>query len=268
MAEKKAKDNMELWDLVCKTDPTITKKVEQRGGFTAICAQSQIKRATELWGSYGIKWGVKDCTYEHIVVKIHTGDIETEVEEQPGISLTAVFYYPDGEFEIASDMYYKPRDDCMKKLLTDLTTKALSKLGFNSDVFEGKFDDNKYVESMKKEFENDKKEPKKPKVKLPPNSNLYFTASEIKDMEDGKKTEKEILAETEHRIHLKGNWDYLTPIVMVEVRIVRNNPKLYDWDTFKESTLDNDIFIGITDENKVINIKSWKTHNRKEKEIK
>ena len=30
--------NTELWDQVCKTDPRHTKKVNQRGGFTAIDA--------------------------------------------------------------------------------------------------------------------------------------------------------------------------------------------------------------------------------------
>ena len=33
-----------------------------------------------------------------------------------------------------------------------MTTKALSKLGFNADVFLGKYDDNKYVAKMKEEF--------------------------------------------------------------------------------------------------------------------
>jgi hypothetical protein len=36
--------------------------------------------------------------------------------------------------------------DAGKKALTDGITKALSYLGFNSDVFMGKFDDNKYVQ--------------------------------------------------------------------------------------------------------------------------
>jgi len=35
---------------------------------------------------------------------------------------------------------------------TDELSKGLSKLGFNSDVFEGLFDDNKYVQQMMKEF--------------------------------------------------------------------------------------------------------------------
>ena len=142
-------DNMKLWNQVCVTDPGITKHVGQRGGFTAIDAQAQVKRATELWGPYGTDWGVRDCQYEMF---------ENE------ISLTAVFYYPgdeDSSFEIGSDMLWKPGNDSRKKLLTDLTTKALSKLGFNSDVFEGKFDDNKYVMEMKKKFNGDSKpEPK------------------------------------------------------------------------------------------------------------
>lgn len=139
MSEEKKTDNMELWKQVCVTDPAITKHVGTRGGFTAIDAQAQIKRATELWGSYGSAWGVKNCEY------IDVNEKEMVVE----VVLTAVFYYPDGEFEIATDMAFKKGNDSCKKLLTDLTTKALSKLGFNSDVFEGKFDDNKYVESLK-----------------------------------------------------------------------------------------------------------------------
>ena len=40
----------------------------------------------------------------------------------------------------------KPDTDCMKKATTDGLTKCLTYLGFNADVFLGKFDDNKYVE--------------------------------------------------------------------------------------------------------------------------
>ncbi len=132
------KDNMKLWEQVCVTDPAITKHVEQRGGFTAIDAQAQIKRATELWGSYGSKWGVRDCEYSFLRGK-----------DGEDVKLQALFWYPDGTFDIATDMKYKAGNDTCKKLLTDLTTKALSKLGFNSDVFEGKFDDNKYVAGLK-----------------------------------------------------------------------------------------------------------------------
>ena len=43
-------------------------------------------------------------------------------------------------------------DNFAKKLETDTLTKALSKLGFNADIFLGKFDDIRYVEDLNKEF--------------------------------------------------------------------------------------------------------------------
>lgn len=129
-------DNMKLWNQVCETDPATTKQVSQRGGFTAICAQAQRKKATEQWGPYGIKWGMKDLVWSY-----HDNEA----------ILDAIFFFPDGEFQCRSSMVYKGGQDVFKKLLTDLTTKALSMLGFNSDVFEGKFDDNKYVENLKQQ---------------------------------------------------------------------------------------------------------------------
>jgi len=129
-------DNMTLWDSVCETDPAITKKVTQRGGFTAICAQAQLKRATELWGPYGMHWHVDDLTW---------GTVKSPDGTVLELTLEAIFRFPYGAFHISSDIVYKPGNDSRKKLLTDLRSKALSLLGFNSDVFEGKFDDNKYV---------------------------------------------------------------------------------------------------------------------------
>ena len=42
----------------------------------------------------------------------------------------------------------KPDHDALKKAGTDALTKCLSYLGFNADIFMGKFDDNKYVAEM------------------------------------------------------------------------------------------------------------------------
>jgi len=133
-------DNMKIWDQVCTTDPDITRRVTQRGGFTAIDAQSQLKKATEVFGPYGKDWGIDGLCYSSVK------DPEGTIVE---MSLVARFYYPDGEFPMATDMRYRPGDDCHKKLLTDLRSKCLSTLGFNSDVFEGRFDDNKYVATLK-----------------------------------------------------------------------------------------------------------------------
>ena len=142
MAEEK-EDPMELWNQVCKTDPETTRRVTQRGGFTAICAQSQLKRATELWGPFGGEWGTRDDYWSYL---------GTDDQMPWEITYEATFYYPGGAFCISSDQKYKAGDDCRKKVQTDALTKGLSRLGFNSDVFEGRFDDNKYVEQMQQRF--------------------------------------------------------------------------------------------------------------------
>ena len=109
---------MKLWNEVCETNPATTKTVNQRGGFTAIAAQSQIKRATELWGPYGQAWGVQELNFGVIWGKDGIAD---------EITLQGKFVYPDGCFEMATDIAYRQGNDSRKKLLTDLTTKALSK---------------------------------------------------------------------------------------------------------------------------------------------
>lgn len=46
-------------------------------------------------------------------------------------------------------------DDCIKKVQTDAITKGLSRLGFNADVFMGRFDGNKYVDANGQKFGGD-----------------------------------------------------------------------------------------------------------------
>lgn len=135
-------DNMELWNKVCKTDPKHTKKVSQRGGFTAIDAHYQIQRATEMFGTVGIGWGY-DCEY---------------IFQNTVVICLVTFWHGSrdnkfGPIGGAAEMFGKKTDtDAPKKAMTDGITKALSHIGFNSDVFLGKFDDNKYVQQMQAEF--------------------------------------------------------------------------------------------------------------------
>ena len=144
MAKKEIKSHMELWNSVEITDPKYTKKVNQRGGFTAIGAQYQLMRATETFGPMGAGWGVKT---EHI-----------QKWEDVGLAVyEATLWYVIGDKEhyipIHSAIKYHSNgrvdDDFFKKVATDALTKGLSKLGFNADVFMGKFDDNKYVNKLK-----------------------------------------------------------------------------------------------------------------------
>jgi hypothetical protein len=152
--------NLELWNKVCITDVKTTKNFKGKGGFqgTAVCAQSQRKKATELFGVYGIDWGVLDEKYD--IVSLDESDYHYSK-----LFYTAKLYFhwkeKEGEFPIASEIdvfnysvKYKSwtiGNDLYKKVRTDAMTKGLSELGFNADIFEGKFDDNKYVQDLKQE---------------------------------------------------------------------------------------------------------------------
>jgi len=143
----KMKNNLELWDTVQTTDPQYTKRVNQRGGFTAIAAQSQVKRATEVFGIMGHGWGVEDekfTTVEGTTMVLYTANLWYKFNTRTGaIPIhSSIKYGANGRYD----------DDFAKKVATDALTKGLSKLGFNADVFMGLFDDNKYVNDVASKF--------------------------------------------------------------------------------------------------------------------
>jgi hypothetical protein len=138
-------DNMRIWRQVEKTDPNHTKKVNQRGGFTAISAAYQIQRATEVFGPIGEGWGYNahDPIFQDGVVFVPVvlwhGDYKNQFGPMFG---GAEWRGPNGRLD----------SDALKKATTDALTKLLSQLGFNADVFLGRFDDNKYVADLREEF--------------------------------------------------------------------------------------------------------------------
>ena len=143
------KENLELWNRVEKTNPKYTKNANVRGNkITSISPQFQIMNVTEQFGIYGETWGFKTLNLDYSLAK----DFGLVV-------LNAMFFFPKGEFEIKNSISLytnnertKIDNDFAKKLETDTLTKAISKLGFNADIFLGKFDDVRYVAEMEKEF--------------------------------------------------------------------------------------------------------------------
>jgi len=146
-----------LWNKVCKTDPKHTKKAKLGAmQITAIDPQYQRKNATQIFGAFGIGWGLSNVGYT-------THEIGDTVLLQFDADMWYIWEGEKGVFPVTSQVkmaymtsggsgYLKVDDDAAKKAQTDALTKGLSMLGFNSDVFEGLFDDNKYVQQVKKEF--------------------------------------------------------------------------------------------------------------------
>lgn len=141
--------NLDLWNKVEKTNPQHTKKVKKSGqNITAIAPQYQILRATEQFGPYAIKWGFKSIEFDYSLVASHKL-----------VVFKGTFFCPDGECQIVnSSKIFMDRaetmvdEDFAKKMETDALTKVLSKMGFNADVFMGRYDDHKYVAAMQEEF--------------------------------------------------------------------------------------------------------------------
>lgn len=143
-----SKTVMEIWDEV--TDPSWQKKTNNgRYTFTTIDPHHQLRRATELWGPYGEKWGIRNCNWTL-----------WEAEPSASVLLEADFFYPSFEdgsevsFEYAIDMKYIPGFDVCKRAMTSFRSKCLSQLGFNADVYEGKFDDPSYIEKAETIYRN------------------------------------------------------------------------------------------------------------------
>ena len=146
--ETALKQNIEFWESVEKTDPKITKKVEfGKRKYTTIDAQVQIKNVTARFGMYGDTWGIEDERFE-----FHR-DLDL-------LFYTGILWYMKDESKkllpMASAIKMRNKsgidEDCVKKIRTDAFTKEISRLGFNADVFMGKFDDNKYVSAVAHEF--------------------------------------------------------------------------------------------------------------------
>jgi len=160
----RALSTMHIWDAVSKTDVDHTKEVSFGRKFTAIDAHSQIMEATREFGPVGQGWGY-DNEYG-----------ETHLQDGRIIAWCDVRFWwaPIGEWEgnkthdpkkhfgpvrgaamlVSLDAKGKiknPDTDAYKKASTDGLTKLISHLGFNADVFLGQFDDNKYVQELKKE---------------------------------------------------------------------------------------------------------------------
>ncbi len=139
--------NMVLWNLVSKTNPKHTKKVKFGREFTAIDPHSQIMEATKMFGPAGQGWGWEVQQIEYLetkevamLVSLWVGSRDQNIMQwgQAGLYIDKADTRKDG--------------DCMKKATTDGITKCLSYLGFNADIFLGKFDDSKYVQDVTKEF--------------------------------------------------------------------------------------------------------------------
>ena len=176
-------NNLSIWKRVQRTDPRFTKPLEGMGFIgTSINSNYMFMRATEIFGPIGEGWGyevleekfidgkplvepVLDERNKQVATRfLRDGDGALFCEQNHSIKIR--FWYiieceTRGEFESYGATPYryqtnygiKVDGEAIKKSLTDAIKKALSMLGFSSDVFMGMHDNPEYLASNKLEFE-------------------------------------------------------------------------------------------------------------------
>ena len=199
--------NLDLWNKVSKTDPVHTKQVNQRGGYTAIDPQYQLMKATEEFGSYGDGFGLE------------SSDFDFTMYEVDGLVLhKAVFFYRiNGEkvsFPISNAIQAftntkngKRLDpDFAKKVETNTVSKALSKIGFNADIFMGLYEDNNYVNEVSNDFALEKAEDKEAEQKRQYEETVEWTKKQIEVMQQCKSANQymPIYSQVIRRLNTKG----------------------------------------------------------------
>ncbi|WP_337226084.1 hypothetical protein [Proteus terrae] len=176
-------NNLSIWKQVQRTDPRFTKPLEGVGFTgTSINSTYMFMRATEIFGPIGEGWGYEVLEEKFIDGKPLLEPVLDERNKQVATrflrdadgslfceqnhSIKIRFWYiieceTRGEFESYGATPYryqtnygiKVDGEAIKKSLTDSIKKALSMLGFSSDVFMGMHDNPEYIVSNKLEFE-------------------------------------------------------------------------------------------------------------------
>jgi hypothetical protein len=136
---KAMSENMKLWEQVQDTPENLISEIKSSDGKTlnTVAPINRTKKATEMFGLYGDSWGLKKL--EHGIERIFDNIVLA--------TLDAVFFYKYEnktiEFEISTSLSimhfdgekWKVNHTYRKAIETDLITKALSKLGFNADIY-------------------------------------------------------------------------------------------------------------------------------------
>jgi hypothetical protein len=148
--------NLAIWNAVETTDPSYTKSFSKGGGFkgTSTNATYLAKKATNQFGPIGIGWGWtvleenfaqgQDKDIIHILkIKLWYiwGDKRGEIE-----------HFGQTQFVGKNKNGYYTDEEAPKKSLTDAISKSLSLLGFAADIHLGMYDDNRYVNDLKRDF--------------------------------------------------------------------------------------------------------------------
>lgn len=153
--------NTDLWDRLGKTDPKHTKGFKRAGGFsgTAIKPIYSYRKMTEEFGACGEGWGVNEPTFQVLPGAEGEVLVYCTVSIWYGPAKSYSVYGVGGDKVITKfSSGLKSDDEAFKKAFTDAVTNALKLIGVGADVHMGLFEDNKYVNEVRQEFAEPKRQ--------------------------------------------------------------------------------------------------------------
>lgn len=150
--------NLDLWRQLGKTDPDQVKDFQRAGGFRghAVKPIYVIQKMTQIFGPCGVGWiiGRPDFTTvatDDGLVSVHC-TVEVSVKLPGTDQMSAPIFGVGGDHAVASRKSGKFVDDeAFKKAYTDAIGNALKFLGMSADIHMGRFEDSKYVASLRDE---------------------------------------------------------------------------------------------------------------------
>ena len=157
-----------LWNLSRTPDPKHVKGFN-RGGFKGSATNGTYlaQLATEIFGPNGIGWGLEILNEDYIngepIIDKATGQL-TSHHHIVHVLRCHAWYVVNGERFFTSPQFGQTTfvgenknglftdEEAPKKSMTDAMSKCLSLIGFAADIHLGRWDDSKYVNSVKAEF--------------------------------------------------------------------------------------------------------------------
>ncbi len=159
-----ANDNTAIWDVLSVTDPRHTKPFNRAGGFKGKSVKPIYTslKMTEMFGPCGIGWGFSEPNFQLVngpegtvlvycsltlwYVNPTTGQ---KSEPVPGIG---------GDFAVVKQQSgLRADDEAFKKATTDAIGNAMKHIGMSADIHMGQHDDDKYVTTLRQQFEDEER---------------------------------------------------------------------------------------------------------------
>lgn len=153
--------NLELWERFADIDPKYTKPITgkpYRG--TSPNPHYIIRCLTEMFGPVGVGfgWEVKDEGFQPLGEEVlHWCRIRFWHGDGPGFES-----YGQTKAYMKTKSGFLADEDAPKKSLTDAITKAAAQVGVASNIFLGRWDDNKYVAEVNAGYRTAERSEQKP----------------------------------------------------------------------------------------------------------